>query len=524
MTGVGTLLRAFVRRDRWMVLWFTLGVTVLYWSQAASVDGLYQTQAEFDRAAASMADNAAFIAMTGPPRALNTTGGQVTWQAAAFGSILVGLMVMFLVGRHTRAEEESGRDELLRSGVVGRRAPMTTALLVAGLASAVVGAGVTASLVGYGLATAGAVSLGLGLWLCGLAFAGVALLAAQLTSSTRAMYGITGAAIGVAYGLRAVGDVGNGVLSWLSPIGWYQAMHAYSGERWWPALLLAAAAFVAGATAYAVFDRRDVGAGLWAARPGPARAPVGLRSGLGLAWRLQRGSLVGWAAGLFVGGIAFGSIGDDVEDLLGDSGYAQDVFGAGGPDLVDSFYAASALMLALIAGGYAISSALRPRGEETDGRVESLLATALPRGRWLAGHLAITAVGSAVVVVLAGLGMGLGYALVTGDGGDLAPYTWATTSLLPAVLLLAGLAVLLYGVVPRAAALAWIALLFCVVVMMFGEPLRFPGWVEAISPFDHLASVPAEPVGWGAALVVLLIGLAAGGAGYLGFLRRDVRT
>ena len=46
------------------------------------------------------------------PRALNTIGGQVTWQATAFGAIVAGLMSMFLVGRHTRAEEESGRDEL----------------------------------------------------------------------------------------------------------------------------------------------------------------------------------------------------------------------------------------------------------------------------------------------------------------------------------------------------------------------------------------------------------------------------
>ena len=53
------------------------GVTVLYYSQAVSVKGLYTTQAEFDKAAASMEGNTAFIAMAGPARALNTIGGQV---------------------------------------------------------------------------------------------------------------------------------------------------------------------------------------------------------------------------------------------------------------------------------------------------------------------------------------------------------------------------------------------------------------------------------------------------------------
>ena len=120
MTGTWTFVRAYLRRDRWMLLWWSVGVAVLYWSQAVSIDGLYTSQAELDQAAASMEGNAGFIAMTGPARALNTVGGQVTWQSAAFGAIAAGLMSMFLVGRHTRAEEESGRDEMLRSAAVGR--------------------------------------------------------------------------------------------------------------------------------------------------------------------------------------------------------------------------------------------------------------------------------------------------------------------------------------------------------------------------------------------------------------------
>ena len=96
-------------------------------ARPSSTKGLYATQAEFDRAAENMADNAAFIAMAGPARALNTLGGQVAWQACAFGAIVAGLMSMFLVGRHTRAEEECGRDELVRAGAIGRHAPLAAA-------------------------------------------------------------------------------------------------------------------------------------------------------------------------------------------------------------------------------------------------------------------------------------------------------------------------------------------------------------------------------------------------------------
>jgi ABC-2 type transport system permease protein len=523
LTGLGVFVKAFLRRDRWMMLWFAIGVTVLYWSQAASVDGLYKTQADFDKAAADMAGNTAFIAMAGPARALNTTGGQVTWQASAFGAIVVALMAMFLVGRHTRGEEESGRDELVRAAVVGRHAPATATLLVVGLASLVVGTAVTLSLVAYGLAAAGAVALGVGLVGSGLAFGALALLAAQLTSSVRATYGLTGAAIGVAYAWRAIGDVGNGALSWLSPIGWYQAMHAYSGERWWPLVLLAALAVVAASAAYALFDRRDLGAGILPARPGPPRAAASLGGPVGLPWRLQCGSVLGWAAGLFLGGLAYGSIGDDVGSLVGDSSFAKDVFGIDKGRLVDSFYATSALMLALIATGFAISSALRPRGEEADHRAEPVLTTALPRRTWLLGHLAVTLAGAVAIVALAGLGMGLGYAMVTGDGGNVLRFAGATLAMLPGVLVLAGVAVLLHGLVPRAASLAWLALVWCAVVLLFGTSLRMPSWLQGVSPFHHLAAVPADPVAWTPWLVVLAVGAALGALGVTAFTRRDVR-
>ncbi|HEX7740472.1 MAG TPA: ABC transporter permease [Marmoricola sp.] len=520
--GGRVLIAAFVRRDRWMVVWFTIGVTILFWAQAYSVDGLYRTRAEFDRAAASMDHNTAFIAMAGPARALNTTGGQVTWQASAFGAIAVALMVMFMIGRHTRAEEESGRDELVRSGVVGRLAPMVAAYVVACGASLVVGLGVTISLVAYGLGAAGAIALGLGLFLCGTAFGAIALVAAQLTSSTRAAYGITGAVIGATYALRAIGDVGNGALSWLSPIGWYQAMHAYSGERWWPAALLAVLSIVGVVLAVALFRHRDVGAGLWPDRPGPSRAGAGLASSFGLAWQLQRGSLFGWAAGLFLGGVAYGTIGDDVKSLIGDSSFAKDVFSTGGPDIVDSFYAASALMLALVACGFAIASALRPRAEESAGHVEPLLSTGLGRGRWLGGHLLIAGAGTVLALTLSGLGLGVGFALVTGDSGRVGPFTWAALSLAPAVLLLAAIAVLLYGALPQWASLAWLPLVFCVVVMMFGAALRFPSWIMGVSPFRHLSSVPADPENWAHFATVLALAVVVGVAGVFTFDRRDV--
>lgn len=522
MTATWIFVRTFLRRDRWMLMWWIAGGALLYYVQAPSADGLYTTQAEFDRAAASMADNAAFIAMVGPARALNTIGGQVAWQAMAFGAIVAGLMSMYIIGRHTRAEEESGRDELVRAAAVGRYAPIVAAAFVAAAANVLMGALVTVSLLAYGLDPEGCWSIGVALALTGLTFTGVALVAAQLTDGTRSMYGITGAAIAVAYALRAVGDVGENGLSWLSPIGWGQAMRPFSGERWWPALILVAAAVVLVACALSLFGRRDVGAGLWPSRPGPARAGARLQGSLGLAWRLQRGSIIGWTVGILLLGVSYGSIGDDVESLMGDSDFSKDLLQAGGVDLTAAFYAFAIVMIAIIASGFTISSALRPLGEEEDGRVETVLATGLPRTVWLLGHVTMTVLGSVAVLEAGGLGLGLGFAMVTGDGSAIGRYLVATLPYIAPMLLLGALARMLHGLLPQRGFLAWIALAFCAVVMFFGELLRFPGWLRGISPFDELALTPSEDVAWLPVLVVAALALAVSVIGQVGFRRRDV--
>lgn len=74
-------------------------------------------------------------------------------------------------------------------------------------------------LAGLPLGVADNLATGVGLTVCGWVFAGTALAAAQLTRATRGMYGIAGAILGLAYLLRAIGDLGDGWVSWLSPIG-----------------------------------------------------------------------------------------------------------------------------------------------------------------------------------------------------------------------------------------------------------------------------------------------------------------
>jgi ABC-2 type transport system permease protein len=246
---------------------------------------------------------------------------------------------------------------------------------------------------------------------------------------------------------------------------------------------------------------------------------------LGLAVRLQRGALAGWVAGLFVTGVVWGSIGDDVEDLIADNpDYADLVAQLEGASLTDSFFATAMTMLALIGAGFSISSALRLRSEERAGRVEAILATSTSRWEWAAGHLAVAGAGTVATMAAAGLGVGISYAVVSGDAAQVPRMVGAALVTVPAVLVLAAVAAALFGLAPRAAPAAWGVLAIAAVIGYFGELLRLPQWMRAVSPLEHVPGVPAEDLA--VAPLVALTAVAAGLAavGLWGFRARDLQA
>jgi ABC-2 type transport system permease protein len=215
-------------------------------------------------------------------------------------------------------------------------------------------------------------------------------------------------------------------------------------------------------------------------------------------------------------------MGDGVDDIVGDSSYSRDVILQGSGDVVDGFYATLIVMLALLTAGYAVSSALRPRSEEVAGRVDSLLATALPRSTWLGGHVVVTAVGTVVILAASGLGLGVTYAVVTGDSGAVVRFSVPALTFAPAVLVLSGFARLLYGLVPRASVVAWLGLLVAWLVLLFGEVLDVPQWLQDVSPFEHMALMPLQDFRLAPFLALTVLAAVLSVAGQVAFRRRDV--
>src|SRR2546428_8561086 len=394
LTGTGALIRLILRRDRIRISIWVVSMTLLVFLTVVGGKSLFPTRASIDQAAAATQHNAGAIAFNGPAQGLDTLGGQIAFQVGAFGMVIVALMSIFMTGRLTRGDEEAGRLELVRSLPVGIHAPAFAALIVVLAMNAAVGVLSSASLLAEGLPTAGSLVLGASFTAVGVFFTGVALFAAQITQNTRVVYGSSGALLGLAYMLRIIGDIGDGTVSWSSPIGLAQKARPFAGERWWPLVPLLAAAVALIAVAFRLAVRRDHGAGLVAPRPGRIVAAPSLGHPLGLAMRLQRGALIGWGAGVLVTGIAYGWIAPTIDSFVANNkAMAEMMASAGIGNLTDTYLATSFRVMALIASGFAIQSALRLRSEES----------ALPAASMAVLPLAVlTAL--AAVLVLGGLG------------------------------------------------------------------------------------------------------------------------
>lgn len=526
MTGTARLIRLILRRDRFIMPLWVLVLGILPAAYVTTIEGLFSTDAERLDYARISRTNAGFVALYGQLQG-DSVAELAIWRAG-FLPVMLGVFVALTVIRHTRADEETGRTELIGAGVVGRHAPLTAALITTMAACLVLGAITALGLIGQDLPVAGSVWSGVELTTAGWAFAGVAAVAAQLTGGARSARSIAILAVGLAYVLRLGGDLSAmndgplSWLSWLSPIGWVQHIHPYGTADWWPALLTVLFAAATTGAGVILLGRRDLGAGLFPGRPGPATAASSLRTPLALAWRLHRGLLIGWASAFAALGLVFGAVGQSVADLGSDTAMGDIFARMGGSEvMVNSYFAAIGGMIGIIAACYAVQATLRMRDEETAGHAEMVLTAAVTRRGWAASHLVFSLLGPAVLLLLEGLISGVAYGAITGDNvlGDVLAGAIAQ---LPAVWTLAGVAALLTGVLPRWSSLAWGAVSVCLLVLLVGTTLRLDQWLLDISPFTHVPHLPGGDLTWTPLVTLTVVAAALVAAAVATLRRRDI--
>jgi ABC-2 type transport system permease protein len=493
-------------------VWIAVLVLMAY-ASASATDSLFGSVEERVRVASSINGQAGLLALYGPVLDPRSAGELAMSKLTVLYALFSAVLYVVLVRRHTRVEEETGRAELAAGTVIGRDAPLAAVALECGLVATTLALLVAVADIAGGLPVAGSLLFGV-TWLgTGLVATGVAAVACQISASSRTCGSIAAGLLAGAFAVRAVGDSvgGLGWLSWLSPLGWNTQLRAWSDPRWWVAGLYVVLAAGLVALAQVLRSRRDIGAGVVSARPGPT---TGRLSGpWSLVFRLHRASLVVWSLGVAGMGALFGAMAPGFDDLLSTGGGRELVDRMGG-----TFIAALMPVTALLVTCFPIAVVNGAHHDEVAGRTGLALSTRTSRARWFAATVGVALGGAAWLLLIAGCAMWIGYGAAGGvDAGRSVP---AAIGWVPAVWLVSALA--LVGFALRLGWVGWASLVLFLAITLVGELLEFPGWAMKLSPFSVVPSYPAQAWEWTPELVLVALALALGGAAWSWFDRRDI--
>jgi ABC-2 type transport system permease protein len=454
-------------------------------------------------------------------------GGLTAWRVGIGASLLMGLISIFLMIRHTRSEERKGRLELLNSAKLGRQAVLSAALITTFSVNLIIAVFMALGLIAQGLDSYSSLVLGMSLAAFGCLFAAITGVAVQLTeSSGDARYLMAGVLV-FFFMVRIFGwdDGDYAWVSWLSPYGWVHHIGPFAENK--TGIFVIFLAFIVGFTALAFWlsSLRDLGAGIITQRPGPARASKNLHSSLTLAWRLHRNMLFFWIIIFTLMGTMLGFTAQTVTDIINTNPqFVNLILQLGGnAGFTDSYFTMMLAFLGEVFAFYAILATLKLQSQESNKYSEMVLTSSVSRGQWAVSNLVFAVLAPALVLIIFALTMGLSYGLVSNGLSDITiRILGAALVYLPAIWLFTGISMILFGLIPRLASLSWVALAVVVIVDLLGEFFDINQWILNISPFTHVPQLLAGDTLETPIIILLVLAVLLILMGVWSYQRRDI--
>lgn len=535
MSGLTTLLRERLRRDRWQLLMWIVGTALLAYTTYVGVSQSYGTQDDRRSLLATAIANPVIMLFRGLPSSADE-GAFMLFLIFPFLAMLAAFMSSFLAVRHTRMDEEQGRAELVSATPAGRITPLLSTLVHGLLANLVLAVLIALALMGTGLAARGSLVAGFGSASVGVAFLGVGLLAGQVMRTSR---GANSLAVWVLLLTFLIGGLANALgtpspdlqriesswLAWLSPFGWAEQSRPFADDNAWPLLLCATFGLALAAVSIRIQSSRDLGASLVAERRGRADAPAALAGPTTLVWRLTRGSVLGWTAGGVLTGLLATSLAGVLADVVTELPSVQVILasisanGSIAQGAVIIFFE----VLGILAACAAVQTVCRARQEEAHGTAEPVLAAPVDRVRWLAGYVIVGFVAILMVALGGAVGAALGIAGRQGDWSLLGDVAVVGSGQIVAASVFLVLTALVFVLAPRLTIpLGWTLVLLAMVLGLFGPLFGFPEWLVHLAPMAIAPTVTGDGVDLQGLWWLLLTIAAIGVAGALLMRRREL--
>jgi ABC-2 type transport system permease protein len=474
----------------------------------------------------------------GNPIRIDTLGGVANWKYGAFFALGAGLWSILALSGTLAGEAGRGSLDLVASTPLGKRRvaleKLAAHLTMMTLSMAILVVTTWGSAAIFGDASLGDAipplsALGFALW---VAF--IALASGGLAFALAPILGRSGSA-GVAGAVMVGGYVANGYAASVPGLGavadlswfhWTAGHAALVGRFDWPALALVgvvAAVFLAAGVE--IFARRDIGVTADVSGPALPAATLGVREPVGRAFGDLLPRALAWGIGLGLLGLIIASMTGQFADQVAKEPHFRDFFRAVFPDFdvttAGGLLQVYAQILFIIAGLAGATFVSKWASDETDGRLEMLLATPLARARWAisGGLAAFCAVVVTTVLLAAGIGIG---AASAGTAAGQAMAGSAALGLYAAAVVGVGVAIGGLWRNSLAAELASVFVIATFLVDLVAPALKLPDWFHNLALTAHMGQ---PMVGhWNAVGIAACLAIAVGGVliGAWGMRRRDV--
>ncbi|WP_347861399.1 ABC transporter permease [Salimicrobium sp. PL1-032A] len=522
----GKLFYFLLKTDRVKIAIWLLSFTLITVAVPVSFENLYPTQAERDAMSETMG-NPAIVAMLGPGDFDSyTVGAMTSHEMILLTAVVVGLMNILLVNRHTRVDEEEGVTELIRSLPTGRGTNMLAvffyAVTINGLLFLLLSAGLILLDI-ESIGAGGSLLYGSVLAGTGMLFAGLTAVTAQLTDNGRSSFGLAFGLLLVAYFVRAVGDVSAETLSLFSPLHMTTRAEVFISNQWWTLVPLFAGGGVLFVLAGYLVSIRDLDASFLPSRSGRAEGSPLLRTPLGLAFRLQLTGVISWAVAMLAVGGSYGSVLGDLESFFAGNEILQQMLpGESSTSFTEQFLSMLIVVIAIMATIPALMAMLKLYKEEKKGMGDLPFSKPLSRARFFFSYLLIAVVEGGIMVFLAFFGLWLAAISVMEDPLSFSTILGAGSVYLPAIFVMIGVSAVLIGFVPRRSGFVWGYLLYTFIVLYFGGLLQFPEWMEYLSPFGFIPELPNEKMSFAPVLILTGVSAVLVAVGFRGYQARDI--
>ncbi|MFD1929554.1 ABC transporter permease [Sporosarcina siberiensis] len=524
-----TLFLHYLKRDwRKIVLW-VLGLGLF---SAAFIPAFKEiAKGEGLAAMFETLNNPAMISMVGPTPAETaidyTLGAMYAHEILLFSGLFAMIISVLHVISHTRKEEDLGLTELVRSFQVGRQANALATMIETLFINVLLALFITGLMLSFGgdtITVEGSLLFGASVGMAGVIGAGIALVMAQIMSTSSGATSSSLGIIGFLYIVRAGTDVSNVDLSIINPLSWTYLTYPFTENNWTPLVFSMIFSVITISIAFVLEGNRDMGAGYLPVREGRGNAKNSLLSVHGLFIKINKGVIISWFIGFGILGAVYGAIYGDMQTFLESNEMIKQMFTLTGASIEESFTGTIMMVLTGLVSILPIVIVNKLFTEETRLHLSQLHATKVSRGQLYWTSIGIAVFASLIGILLAAVGLGSTALAAMGGSStmNLLDFLAAGYNFLPSVLFFIGLASLALGWAPKLGKVVYAYLGYSFILNYFGGILDLPDWFFKTAIQSWIPQMPLKEFDPLTFTTITVISIALMVVGYLGYSKRDM--